>query len=326
MSKFWFGIMAHNNDKKWTDENSVIKDSVFNRAVTGVRQTQHSLPAMQAPNLPSAQAMSSSQAMRSPNATQSRMQAMSASQAMRHVNSTQTRMQAFADPNQQYEAEQRAAQQYAQPAYAQHPYVAPPTPQPATASEQPLFQPTPKPAPGPMPLTQEQIEQRAFYDSITNTHNFSFLVRTLDREMRRAQHFGRPLSVLVVALPSLKLVKAQYGLLPFSMALTGASQVLLRSCGPIDMVGKYGDERFLYLCPEKSVEEALQFAEGVRAAFETLVIPCQYPIKLSPSIGVATYSSEFSELESLIALADLGADLVIQQGGNGHCYAPHEIA
>lgn len=316
--------MSYNNDKKWTDENSVIKDSVFNRAVTGVRQTQHSLPAMQAPNLPSAAAMSTPQSIRVPmNATQSRMQAMSASQAMRQVNSTQS--QAFADPNQQYEAAQKAAQQqqYAQQGYVQQPYVAPPNSQ---ASEQPIFQPTPKPAPSPMPLTQEQIEQRAFYDSITNTHNFGFLIRTLDRELRRAKHFGRPISILVVALPGLKLVKAQYGLLPFSLALTAASQILLRSCGPIDMVGKYGDERFLYLCPEKSVEEALQFAEGVRAAFQTLSVPCQYPIKLPPSIGVAAYSSEFCELESLIALADLGADLVIGRGGNGHSYAPHEIA
>jgi len=311
MSWFWFLGMSYNNNNSWNDEKAVIKDNAFNRGVSGVRKTGHGIPAMTPPTqqtqgppqsgLEHTQSrLSTSQTLRQPaNVTQSRLQAMSASQAMRAQNSTQARMPAY-DPNAQYTVPE----------------------DPTTMSQ---LQPQQKLLPSQMPLTQEQIEEKAFYDPLTNTHNFRFLVRMLDRELKRSRHFGRPLTLLVIALPSLKLVKAQYGLLPYSLALTGVAQTLLRGCGPVDLVGRYGDERFLYVCPEKTLAQAAEFAEHARSAFESLVIPCQYPIRLPPSIGIAAYNEEFTELESLIALADLGADLVIQRGGNGVSYAPAEV-
>jgi diguanylate cyclase (GGDEF)-like protein len=322
--------MSYNNNNNWNDERAVIKDNAFNRGVSGVRKTQHGLQAMPAPGQPAQgqavtgqhQAVQTHQGLehtsartaphtfKSPNMTQSRMQAMSASQAMREQNTVQARMPGYE------QAAQWAAVQAAQV----------PTQEDTMPFGHGQYgQAQQKPLPSQMPLTQEQIEERAFYDPLTSTHNFRFLVRMLDREIRRARFYNRPLSVLVIAIPSLKLVKAQYGLLPYSLALTGVAQTLLRACGPIDLVGKYGDERFLYVCPEKSLEQAAELADQLRAAFETLVIPCQYPIRLPPSIGLATYSQEFSELESLIAVADLGADLVIQRGGNGFSYAPNEV-
>jgi diguanylate cyclase (GGDEF)-like protein len=306
--------MAYNNDNNWADEKSVIKDNAFNRGVSGVRKTQHGMPAMgaptptqnQQPQLEHTQSrLAQSHTFRSPNVTQSRLQAMSASQAMRAQTSTQARMPAY-----------DASAQYANAQYT--------VPEDHTTLGQ-MQQSQPKILPSQLPLTQEQIEERAFFDPLTNTHNFRYLVRMLDRELRRAYHYNRPLSILVVAIPSLKLVKAQYGLLPYSLALTGVAQTLLRGCGPIDLVGRYGDERFLYVCPEKTLTHVAELAEQVRSAFESLVIPCQYPIRLPPSIGIATYTDEFRELESLIALADLGADLVIQRGGNGTSYAPAEV-
>jgi diguanylate cyclase (GGDEF)-like protein len=314
-----FGFMAYNNDNNWADEKAVIKDNAFNRGVTGVRKTQHGMPAMGAPTPPQNQQpqlehtqsrLAQSHTFKSPNVTQSRLQAMSASQAMRAQTSTQARMPAY-DPNAQYANSQYTNAQYT-------------VPEDPTMLGQ-MQQPQQKVLPSQLPLTQEQIEERAFFDPLSNTYNFRYLVRMLDRELRRAYHYNRPLSILVVAIPSLKLVKAQYGLLPYSLALTGVAQTLLRGCGPIDLVGKYGDERFLYVCPEKTLSQVAEFAEQVRSAFESLVIPCQYPIRLPPSIGIATYNDEFRELESLIALADLGADLVIQRGGNGTSYAPAEV-
>jgi hypothetical protein len=38
------------------------------------------------------------------------------------------------------------------------------------------------------------------------------------------------------------------------------------------------------------------------------------------SIGIATYSHEFSDVESIIALADMAADSVSESGGDGFGY------
>jgi diguanylate cyclase (GGDEF)-like protein len=169
------------------------------------------------------------------------------------------------------------------------------------------------------------IEERAFYDPQTRTYTLRYLVRVLRRALNRAQYYNRPLSLLVVALDDLKGVESMCGLLPYSLALREVSQTLINSRGPIDMVARYTEDRFIFLCPEMDYAKAVEFAEDLCSRFRALVVPCQYPLHLPASIGIATYSEELCDLESLLAIADLGADLVIQKGGDGTCYAPDAV-
>jgi diguanylate cyclase (GGDEF)-like protein len=268
--------MSNNNDNKWVDERrAVIKDSAFNRGVSGVRQTQLGLPALPVPPKPNATqtlpAIASTGSFPYPGISQTFSSASEAQAFLEHVNQ-----------------------------------------QPAA----------PKPQAQP---TDEMIEERAFYDPQTRTYTLRYLVRVLRRELNRAQYYSRPLSLLVVALDDLKGVESMCGLLPYSLALREVSQTLINSRGPIDMVARYTEDRFIFLCPEMNYAKAVEFAEDLCSRFRSLVVPCQYPLHLPASIGIATYSEELCDLESLLAIADLGADLVIQKGGDGTCYAPDAV-
>ncbi len=262
------------NNDKWVDERrSVIRDSAFNRGVSGVRQTQLGLPAMQAPPP-------------SPRATQS-MPAFKNSGSQPYPGIGQT----FA----------------------------------SAAEAQAFLEEPEKPTVKLWAPTDEEVDERAFYDPQTRTYNLRYIVRVMQREVNRAFHYNRPLSILVVALNDLKSVENKYGLLPYSLSLREVVQTLIKNRGPIDMVARYTEERFIFLCPEMDFARAVTFGEQLCEQFRNLVIPCQYPIKLPASIGVASFSEELCELESLLAIADLGADLIIQQGGDGACYAPNAV-
>lgn len=238
--------------------------------------------------------------------TQVGMKAMNATQTMRAMSSTQARMPAMnaaaQTPNvpQQLLSAEAQVQYFMQQAPAQ-----PVTPQ-AT-------------------LTEDQVEQMALFDAETRTYKLKFMLRMLQRELNRALYYKRPFSIMVVALPELKKVELRYGLLAYSIAMKSVTQALLENCGPIDMVGRYQDDRFLFVLPEKEIVQTASIAEQLCLCFRTLVVPFQNPITMPAAIGYASFCEELADLESLIAMADLGADLVIQRGGDGACFAPNEL-
>jgi diguanylate cyclase (GGDEF)-like protein len=269
-------VGGSNNDP-WVDERSIIKESPFNRAVTGVRKTQFGI------------------------------KAMSATQSMPAMSSTQSRMPAMTPPGNP------------------PPQNLPPQLANSEAGVQFFMQNAPANVPPPSVVSEEQLDQMAMYDAETRLFNFRFLLRNLQRELNRGIYYGRPLSIMVIDLKQLKKVEGQYGLLAYSHALTCVTQTLLEACGPIDLIGRYTPERFLMILPEKDLGGVQVIAEALCQSFRAMAIPFQHNIEIRAAIGYASFCQELADIESLLAMADLGADLVLHKGGDGCCFAPNEL-
>jgi GGDEF domain-containing protein len=82
----------------------------------------------------------------------------------------------------------------------------------------------------------------------------------------------------------------------------------------------------MVVCPEMDEEQAAALAEKIRTVCEAIVVAHQWQnVQLSASIGIASLSPECNDVESFIALADLGADMVTENGGNGVFFAAGEM-
>lgn len=228
----------------------------------------------------------------------------------------------FAQPNYAHPAD---SQQYAQPNYAQptnsqqyaQPNYSQQMRQPDYDSE--LGYPMPLETPVAKTMTDEEIDERAMYDSQTRAFNFRHILRMLTHEFTRATFVGRPLSIFIVAIDNFVTVPPD----AVDKAVDAFSRTLITSGRPIDMVGRYMDSRFLVVCPEMDAPQAAEVAELLRKICEATVVAHQWQnVKLTASIGVATTAPNLSDMESLIALADLGADMVAEEGGNGVFVAP----
>lgn len=67
--------------------------------------------------------------------------------------------------------------------------------------------------------------------------------------------------------------------------------------------GAYGGEEFLILLPDTDSEGALDTAEKVRAAIQTIDVPhVDQPI--TASLGVATYPADALDSDTLVRMAD----------------------
>ena len=173
-------------------------------------------------------------------------------------------------------------------------------------------------------LTDDEIDRRAFFDSQTAAYNLRYILRTVRRELARSKRYQRPLSLCVVIIDNLLGVLQQYGVLLLENALTGTAETLIRSCrADVDMVGRYGEDRFLVLLPETPGPGAVVLSERIRKQIASLVIVHQWhQVGLTVSIGVTEYPNHGDDVEELIARADLAAEEVQARGGNGVCYAP----
>lgn len=177
-------------------------------------------------------------------------------------------------------------------------------------------------------LSHDDVERIAFFDEVAPVYNFKYWMRKLDREMRRSKRYNRPLSVLCVAFSGLMNIGQKYSSIALDDALIWTGEHLLQSTRmDVDMVCRYGDERFLIALPETPGSGAAIVAERVRKSFEDNHIQYQWhKIYIQASVGIAYFPGHGTQVQELVAKSDLAAELVQSRGGNGTAFCPEQSA
>lgn len=155
-------------------------------------------------------------------------------------------------------------------------------------------------------------------------YSFRFCMEQLQREVRRADKFRRPLSVLMVSFPELSLVTRSYGELAQDRAVKFISTSLAQFVdGYIDFIGRYGSDKFILILPETQSANANLIAEQIRVFFASSNINYhQYTFNLKATIGIASFPTHGADWKELVAKADLAADMIISNGGNAVGFSP----
>lgn len=110
-----------------------------------------------------------------------------------------------------------------------------------------------------------------------------------------------PLAVMMVDLDRFKRLNDTYGHLCGDRVIIGIARVLQQTMRPGDVIGRWGGEEFILICPGLTADTAMAMAEQLRQAIEqTQFIPCG---AVTASIGLCV-SSGGVPLDDLIAAAD----------------------
>lgn len=153
----------------------------------------------------------------------------------------------------------------------------------------------------------EATRQMAITDPLTGLANHRELYEQLEREMRRAQRYRRPLTLLMLDLDHFKAFNDQYGHLAGDQALRETAEVLRQNSRSVDFVARYGGEEFAIILPETDLERAARQAERVRAAVEGhpyLQVGSEPARRMTVSVGVAALMPQMRETEDLVHDAD----------------------
>jgi diguanylate cyclase (GGDEF)-like protein len=146
-------------------------------------------------------------------------------------------------------------------------------------------------------------EMRAATDSLTGLPNRRACQDTLKRMVAQASRKVSPLSALLLDLDRFKQINDRYGHGAGDDALASVGEVLAGCVRTSDFAGRYGGEEFLILLPDTDSEGALDTAEKLRAAIETIDVP-QVDRTITASLGVATYPTDALDSDTLVRMAD----------------------
>lgn len=113
----------------------------------------------------------------------------------------------------------------------------------------------------------KELSRLATRDQLTGLYNRRKLDEGLEKELTRANRYGRPLSVIMLDLDHFKLVNDTHGHPAGDAVLIEAASLLQNALRTNDLVGRWGGEEFLILCPETDLPAAAGLAERLRINF-----------------------------------------------------------
>ena len=138
----------------------------------------------------------------------------------------------------------------------------------------------------------------------TGLYNMRHLESVLAQELRRADRFDRPVSLLMVDVDHLRAINSTLGHVAGDRALRLVAMSLRAQTRDYDVAARFGGDEFCVLLPETSLEGALVVAERIRADVEAAGKGAG--IALTVSIGVAQ-TDERTTAEELVTRADRAA-------------------
>ena len=166
-----------------------------------------------------------------------------------------------------------------------------------------------------------KLETMATTDGLTGLLNKRAMLEAAESKIAAAARFGRKLSVLVTDIDFFKKVNDTYGHDVGDVVIKGLGEILKRQKRSTDVVARFGGEEFVVLCEQTDEAGAMLLGERIREELEKTTFQSENgPLKVTCSIGMATFPEGGSSWETLFKAAD-EALYVSKRSGRNRCTA-----
>ena len=153
----------------------------------------------------------------------------------------------------------------------------------------------------------EMIRHKSHTDSITNLWNHGFFQDQLSKELQQAKEKNEPLCLVMMDIDNFKKLNDTYGHQNGDIVLKELAGILKESARENDYPCRYGGEEFSLILTNMGKKDGHTIAERIRQKIEGYVFPNFSPdvnLKVTMSVGVASFPEDAQTKEELIALAD----------------------
>jgi diguanylate cyclase (GGDEF)-like protein/PAS domain S-box-containing protein len=142
----------------------------------------------------------------------------------------------------------------------------------------------------------EQARDLANRDDLTGLPNRRHFFELAHKELSRARRYQKEVSLLLFDVDFFKDVNDVHGHRAGDRFLQSLARVCRRTLRDTDIIGRVGGEEFAVLLPETGLEDAVDAANRLREAVQTIhVVPSQEsptaPLSVTISVGVAEFVS-----------------------------------
>lgn len=162
-------------------------------------------------------------------------------------------------------------------------------------------------------LKSVELEKASITDALTGLFNRRRLDEAFAHELDRAERYGKPLSLMITDVDHFKAVNDTYGHQMGDEVLQMVAGLLRNGVRAVDVVGRWGGEEFLVLCPDTDLDGARALADKLRAAVADAVFPTAGGV--TSSFGVACHRRGES-FKDTVARADKALYYAKSKGRN----------
>ncbi len=138
-------------------------------------------------------------------------------------------------------------------------------------------------------LKNEELERISSTDRLTGLCNRLRLDRALSEEVARSQRYATQFCLILLDIDKFKSVNDEFGHLAGDRLLQEIARVLDDNIRTTDILGRWGGEEFLIICPQTTLEAGYLVAEKLRIAIADSHF--QELGHRSASFGVAAYAA-----------------------------------
>ncbi|PKO15127.1 MAG: hypothetical protein CVU39_12255 [Chloroflexi bacterium HGW-Chloroflexi-10] len=173
--------------------------------------------------------------------------------------------------------------------------------------------------------SEQRFRDLANLDPLTNIYNRRYFFELTDMEIKRAQRYEHPLSLMMIDIDHFKRINDQYGHLGGDQTLIWFTQQLKIFLRNTDIIGRFGGEEFVILLPETNLYQAIQVGQRLVRHISRQEFTYQdAQLNLTVSAGIAAYNSDLS-LDQWVDHADQALYSAKQCGRNqAGIWAPYD--
>jgi two-component system, cell cycle response regulator len=150
-----------------------------------------------------------------------------------------------------------------------------------------------------------KLQTMAMADPLTGLPNRRSAMKRLSAAVAETVRHGEKLSCIMIDIDHFKKVNDTHGHESGDLVLKAMASTFHRRARMYDIVSRTGGEEFLVICARSDLLEAQQLAERLRVAVADLQIDVKKAsIRVTISLGVASWRPEFTDGDTLIRAAD----------------------
>lgn len=171
-------------------------------------------------------------------------------------------------------------------------------------------------------LLHQKTQELTVVDDLTGLYNFRYFSRKLAGEIMRAERYHLPLSIIMIDIDWFKRCNDTYGHLFGNRVLQGLAARVKECVREVDVVCRYGGEEFAVILPQTEKGDARMIGERIRRTVESdefLTDSGGPPVKITVSLGIASFPENGRTSKDLIAKVDQALYLAKGRGKNLVC-------
>lgn len=162
---------------------------------------------------------------------------------------------------------------------------------------------------------EEELEHRAFHDSLTGLPNRALFMDRLRHTLRHSPGEAEEIVVLFLNVDNFKVINESLGHDAGDQLILSVSETLQESLNPEDTVARFGGDEFCILLEhDRGAEGALKLASQIASQLQRPQILAGQEIPVSASLGIFAGSSEDHEADDFIRNADLAMNRAKSKG------------